>query len=435
MRKSFVLDTSVLAYDPNAFKSFHGNDVIIPIDVLYELDKLKTFPNEAGKNSRLCIRALDALCKHGAIHKGIKIENDIRLKIDTFAAPDTFGPATYIDNKILACAFNIKEKNIKKKGQPPTILVSKDINLRVRARAFDILAEDYEKDRVTVRDLYDGFRTIVDIGLAAELRNRAELFLDSHEEFKAMHPNECVYLKGEKGSSAIGRKIDDKIKLVRSTRPWGLETRNMEQAMAVDLLCDPKIPLVTMIGRAGSGKTLIGIASALEMVMERKMYQKMVVYRPIQTVGKDLGYLPGTLDEKIAPHMQAIHDSFEFLLSSKGGGDRWKVMFDMWREKEIIQLDAIAYVRGRSIPNTLMIIDESQNLSKEEMKTILTRAGQNTKIIITGDIEQIDNTNLDASNNGLTYVVEKFKDSALSGHITLSKGERSELATLASSIL
>lgn len=435
MRKTYILDTSVLIHDPNSFKSFSGNDVIIPINVLDELDKLKTFPNEAGKNARVCIRSLDALCEKGAIHKGIRIENNIMLKIDTSNNADKFGPASYVDNKILSCAYSIKEKNKKKTKPTQTVLVSKDINLRIRARVFDIQAQDYAKDKIPVSDLYDGFKVIKSSELGRALQKKEYIDICMYDELQGLLPNECVHFESENGDGlAIARRIGDRLVGIKNRKPWGLELRNKEQAFAVDMLCDPKIPLVTLIGKAGTGKTLCAISSALEMVLEQKKFNRMIIYRPIQPVGKDIGFLPGTMEEKLGPWMQAVSDSFEFLFEAKNGA-KWKTTLDRYLDDGSIQMEAITYIRGRSIPNAFILIDESQNLSKDEVKTILTRAGTGTKIVLTGDIEQIDNSYLDATNNGLSYVVEKFKHFDLAGHITFNKGERSILASKASEIL
>lgn len=435
MRKYYILDTSVLIHDPNSFKSFSGNDVIIPINVLDELDKIKNLPNEAGKNARVCIRALDTLCHQGDIHKGIKIENNILLKIDTSKTPDRFGTATYVDNKILSCAYSIRQKNSKKKNPPATILVSKDINLRIRARAFDIQAQDYEKDKIPVVELYQGYKNLVSDEIGRALIKKDFLDVRIYDELQDLKSNECLYLEAESGEGlSLGRRSGDRLLPIKNKKPWGLELRNKEQAFAVDLLCDPKIPLVSLIGKAGTGKTLCAIASALEMVLEQKKYNRMIIYRPIQPVGNDIGFLPGTMEEKLGPWMQAISDGFEFLFEAKNGS-KWKTTLDRYLDDGSIQMEAITYIRGRSIPNAFILIDEAQNLSKEEVKTILTRAGTGTKIVMTGDIEQIDNSYLDATNNGLSYVVEKFKDIDLAGHITFTKGERSLLASKAAEIL
>lgn len=435
MKKTYILDTSVLIHDPNSFRSFKGNEVIIPINVLDELDKLKTFPSDAGKNARVCIRYLDELCKKGTIHKGIKIDNNVTLKIDATQTADDFGPASYVDNKILACAYAVQQKNNKKKVPTETVLVSRDINLRVRGRASGIVAENYEKDGVAVNDMYQGFRTIVCDELGETLAAKDFLDCSITDEVKDMHPNECVHFVSEKGDGlAIGRRVGNRIVQIKNNKPWGLDMRNKEQAFAADMLCDPKLPLVSLIGRAGTGKTLIALASALHMVLEKKAYSKLIIYRPIQPVGNDIGYLPGTMEEKLGPWMQAIADSFEFLFSAKAG-HKWQMTMDRYLTDGTIQMDAITYIRGRSIPNAFILIDETQNLKKDDVKTILTRAGTGTKIVLTGDVEQIDNTGLDATNNGLSYIVEKFKSEELAGHVSFAKGERSPLATKAAEIL
>jgi PhoH-like ATPase len=226
----------------------------------------------------------------------------------------------------------------------------------------------------------------------------------------------------------------DKLRLIKKYHPWGISGRNKEQNFAFDLLMDKNIDLVTFIGKAGTGKSLITLAAAMELVCGRKEYDKFIIYRPIQSVGNDVGYLPGTMEEKLAPWFQAIMDNMEALLTVKNG-DGWKRELETFQRKGLIEMEAITYIRGRSIPNSIIMIDECQNLSKEEVKTILTRAGEGTKIILTGDIEQIDNSSLDATSNGLAYVIEKFKTSNLAGHVTFIQGERSKLATLASEIL
>lgn len=433
MRKIYILDTSVLIHDPKSFKSFHGNDVVIPISVLSELDKLKTFPTEAGKNARICVRLLDEITKQGDVNKGIKIENDILIRIDNSPANDKFGDPNYADNQILWCAYSSGKNKIYKRK--PAILVSKDINLRVRARAYEIPSEDYETDKSSAEDLYMGYSTVVSDEIGEMLATQGLIDCSQFRELSNLNPNECIHVESSEGRGlALGRKVGDKVKLIKSQEPWGLKSKNKEQAMAIDLLMDKSIPLVSLIGRAGTGKTLCAIAAALEMVLEKKMYKKLIVYRPIHTVGKELGFLPGDIDEKLMPQVVGLFDSFEFLFSSQKG-DKWKTMFEMYREKGVIEINAIAYIRGRSIPNALIILDEAQNVSQNEIKTLLSRLSDGSKAILTGDIEQIDNSSLDAMDNGLTRAVEAFRGSKLSGHITLTKGERSELATEVAKLL
>ena len=428
MRKTYILDTSALVHDPNCFLHYKENDVIIPINVIDELDKLKTFPNEVGKNARICIRTLDKLCNTGEIHKGIKLDHNITLKIETLE----IGTSDYTDNKILGLAQTIHNKNKKKE----VIVVSRDINLRIRARSIGVKAEHYEKDAVgSASEIYPGFKTIVSEGLAEELNKRDFIECDLFPDLAELMPNECVHIVSKKGDGlAIGRKCNNKLVPIKSLKPWGLDMKSKEQAFAADLLCDPKVSLVSLIGKAGTGKTLVALAAGLQMVLERKMYNKLIIYRPIQAVGNDIGYLPGSMAEKLEPWMQAISDSFEFLFSSKSG-HKWQMIMDRYLTDGTIQMEAITYIRGRSIPNAYILIDETQNLKKEDVKTILTRAGHGTKIVLTGDIEQIDNTSLDVNNNGLSYIVEKFKSVDLAGHVTFNKGERSPLASKAAEIL
>lgn len=436
MKKTYILDTSVLIHDPNSFKTFKNNEVIIPIDVLNELDKLKTFPNEAGKNARVCIRYLDDASAKGAVHKGIKIENGITLKIDTSAVNDDFGTSGYVDNKILACAFAINQTNKKKKVPVETILVSRDINLRIRGRAAGLLSESYTKDGVPISDIYAGYKSIVSDEIGDVLDAQGFVNCSIYDELKDLFQNECLYIESSEGKGlGLARRINDKLVAVKSQKPWNVDLKSKEQAFAADLMLDYKIPLTTIIGCAGTGKSLIALACSLELVLEKKKYRKLMIYRPNETIGQGHGYLPGTLDEKLYNLNLGIYDSLEFLFSNGTKNDRWKETIELYQDKGIINFEAIAYLRGRSINNSIMLIDEAQNISKSDMKSILTRAGHNTKIILTGDIEQIDNKNLDAMDNGLSYVLEKFKNSKLAGHITFTKGERSDLAEEAANIL
>lgn len=430
MRIKYILDTSVLIHDPNSFTSFVNSDVILPVAVLDELDKLKKQPNDAGKNARVAIRLIDKISDLGDVSTGIILENDIWFKIDVNNYPNDLGDSLYGDTRILACA---QATNIAHPESSVT-LVSNDINLRIRAKALSIFAEGYEKNKSSLSDLYEGIKVINHTEAGLDLLQYG--VIDPRPFQFDVHPNECLVFLDEEGHEiAMGRKVaPDKIKIVKKTYPWGISPRNKEQSFSIDLIMDPSVPLVTLIGRAGTGKSLITLATALELVLNKREYDKFIIYRPIQPVGNDIGYLPGTMEEKLAPWFQAILDNFEVLFTSSNG-DKWKTNFEAVRKKDRIQMEALTYIRGRSIPNAIILIDECQNLSKEDVKTILTRAGENTKIILTGDIEQIDNSTLDAINNGLTYAIEKFKDSDLSGHITFTKGERSKLASKASEIL
>lgn len=433
MTKIFILDTSVLIQDPTAFLSFKDNTVILPAIVLSELDKVKTYASAGGRSARIAIRYLDELCAKGEIHKGIKIDNGIELKVDT-SAYTAIGDPKYGDSKILAAAVDIKKKNPDRE----VILVSRDINLRVLARSFDIEAEDYQAGKIETDDLYSGVKIINNEAAGKELKKSGSFSKDKYE-LGEVYQNQFILFTDNDQNIVSGRLVEDTVVLVESINAWSITGRNKEQLYALDLLLDPAIPLVSLVGSAGTGKTLIALAASLELLITKKKYSKLIIYRPIQSMGNDLGYLPGSLAEKLDPWLVPIKDNLEFLVGvkpKKNGPkdpDAWKNKLAQFSDQ--IQMEALTYVRGRSIPNSIILIDEAQNLSREEMKTILTRVGVDSKIIITGDIFQIDHPHLDAMNNGLSYIVEKFKESELAGHITLTKGERSALATLAANIL
>jgi PhoH-like ATPase len=442
MRKTYVLDTSTLIYDPGAYKHFAHSDVVIPIAVLNELDKLKKLATEAGKNARVAIRLLDEISNLGDISLGIILDDDIILKVDTNwidlsgSAFRGMGDPSYGDTQILACAQSLWHLH-------PThdvVMVSNDINLRVKAKSRGIEAEAHEGEKYSLSDLYSGVRVITneDAGLALQQDGKIDPRCFGISD---LSPHECVLFEADNGDGiSMGRKVSrDCVKLVRKNYPWNIAPRNKEQIFAIDLLMDKSIDLITMIGKAGTGKSLMVLATALELVIGRKEYDKFIIYRPIQPVGNDIGYLPGTMEEKLAPWFQAVMDNFEMLLTPKGGGagggNHWRRELEERQKRGQIEMEAITYIIGRSIPNAIILVDECQNLSKEDVKTILTRAGENTKIILTGDIEQIDNSLLDATSNGLTHVIEKFKDSELAGHVTFTQGERSRLASKAAEIL
>ncbi len=430
MTKKYILDTSVLVYDPNSFNTFTDCEVVLPIAVIDELDKLKKLPNDAGKNARVAIKMLDALSALGDISVGILTDSDVLVRIDATNYPNEFGDALYGDTRILACAHNVSAQY----PDDEVVLVSRDFNLRVRFRALGLMSESYDKDRIAFSDLYSGVKSVTDEDASDKLMNDG--WIDPKAFGLDLFANECVAFLDDDGEElCYAKKSGNKLKLVKPLYPWGLSPRNKEQTFAANLIADTNIPLVTLIGRAGTGKSLVTLAAALELVLHQKKYEKFIIYRPIQPVGNDIGYLPGTMEEKLNPWFQAIMDNFEYLFTSSAGTGKWRTNFETMKKNDRIQMEALTYIRGRSIPNAIILIDECQNLSKEEVKTILTRAGENTKIILTGDIEQIDNSTLDATNNGLTYAIEKFKDSELAGHVTFTQGERSKLASKASEIL
>lgn len=436
MRTIYIFDTSTLISDPLAYTHYPDSEIVIPIAVLNELDKLKKQAGEAGKNARVCIKLLEDISQRGDISTGVELDNNILMSVDASFYDLThekfagFGDPSYGDTQILACLY---ANHVANAGHAVT-LVSNDINLRVKAKSRGIDACAHEGDKKSLSDLYPGVVTIANEDAGLDLQ--AQGSIDPRAYNISLFPNECVLFTNDAGDGiAMGRRVaSDRIRLVKKVYPWNIASRNKEQAFAMDLIMDKNIDLVTLIGRAGTGKSLIVLATALELVLQRKEYDKFIIYRPIQPVGNDIGYLPGTMEEKLAPWFQAIMDNFEFLFTSKNGGD-WKRELEMFQKKSKIEMEAITYIRGRSIPNSIILVDECQNLSKEDVKTILTRAGDNTKIILTGDIEQIDNSALDATSNGLVHVIEKFKDSELAGHVTFVQGERSKLASKAAEIL
>jgi PhoH-like ATPase len=437
MRNTYILDTSALVYDPSLYKSYPYSDLIIPIAVLGELDELKKQPGDTGRNARVAIRWLDEISNNGDISTGVLLDYDVLVKVDASyydLKDDMFaglGDPTYGDTQILACAMSNKKNHF----THDITLVSNDINLRIKAKARGIDAQSHEGSKYSLNELYAGHKTVVDDEAGIAIQTHGVIHCD---EFGLdLNPNEYVLFQSSTGDGiAMGRKIaNQEVKLLKKRHhPWGISPRNKEQTFAIDLLMDKSVDLVTLTGRAGTGKSLIVLASALELVLSKKVYDKFIIYRPIQAVGNDIGYLPGTMEEKLAPWFQAIMDNMETLFSFKNG-DSWKRELETYQRKGAIEMEAITYIRGRSIPNSIILIDECQNLTREEVKTILTRAGEGTKIVLTGDIEQIDNSTLDATNNGLTHVIEKFKDSELAGHITFTHGERSKLASRAAELL
>ena len=425
--KTFLLDTNVLLHDPSCLSVFGNNKVVIPISVLDELDKHKTRPDDVGRNARAIARALDALRKDGSLSDGVKIGNTtIRVELNhSNFVPDALDPSK-VDNKILSTALGLMQDG------ENVIVVSKDITVRVKCDALKINAEDYEKDKVAKEpdSIYSGIKTVyVSTDSINSLYTSNKVVLN-HEA----NMNEYFVLKSElsESQSALVRYIGNcEFALCKDSKKdiWGIKPRNVEQRAALDLLMNPEIKLVTIIGKAGSGKTLISLAASLQQVLTSSTYQRILISRPIQPMGKDIGFLPGSVEEKLNPWMQPVYDNLELLL----GADYQ--MIGTYKDEGLLQVEPLTYIRGRSIPNSFMLIDEAQNLSLSEIKTIITRMGENSKIVLTGDIEQIDAPHLDFSNNGLSHVVEKFKEYDISGHITLRKGERSKLATLASEIL
>jgi len=433
--KNYILDTNVLLHDPDSLLNFEENNVLIPIEVLEEIDRFKRESSELGQNARAVSRALDALRAQGHLADGVNLPNGGRLCI---LLPNGNGNGngvpgvTNVDNRILAQALAVQKAHPRTK----TILVTKDINLRIKADALGLAAEDYETDHVSIKELYTGmFEMVVPTDKWTAFRLNGEL----EYEANGHGPNEyCVLLEeSNPRRSALGR-VDvtgKKLVAIQDVRDgvWGIKPRNREQYFALDALLDERIKLVTLMGKAGTGKTLLAMAAGLKRTVLDRQFRRLVVARPTISVGKEIGFLPGTLEEKLNPWMQPIHDALE-LLSDLNMGSEYRRATDLLRSGTIV-VEALSYIRGRSIANQFMIIDEAQNLTPLEVKTIITRVGHGTKIVFTGDPYQIDNPYVDSSSNGFNYVVSRFRAQPIAAHIELQKGERSDLAELAANLL
>jgi len=431
--KNYILDTNVLLHDPHSLLSFADNHVVIPIEVIEEIDRFKRESTELGQNARTVSRMLDSFRGEGSLSEGVKLPNGGRLKVAFYRNGENHVNGNSVDNRILSLAASIQ------KGQPknPTVLVSKDINLRIKADALGLQAEDYENDRVFITDLYTGMMEMaVSADKIAAFRANSELELNGGKQY---FPNEyCTLTDAANPKRTALTKVDatgTRLIPIIDCREgvWGIKPRNREQHFAFDALLDDRVKLVTLMGKAGTGKTLLAMAAGLKRTVLDREFRRLVVARPTISMGKELGFLPGSLEEKLAPWMQPIHDALEMLSDLNMGQDHRR-SGDLMRSGSIV-VEALSYIRGRSIANQFMIIDEAQNLTPLEAKTIITRVGSGTKIIFTGDPYQIDNPYVDSSSNGFNYVVSRFRDQAIAAHIELQKGERSELAELAANIL
>ncbi len=436
MHKNYVLDTNVLLHDPRAIYNFEDNHVVIPIYVLEEIDNFKKELSERGRNAREVARQLDAFRATGkSLSDGVPLPSGGTLSVGLTIQklPDALKASQVMDNFIVGVALDVRDRD----KTIPTILVTKDVNLRIRADALGLKAEEYSAESIDVEELYSGNGEVeVSAAEVDKFYTDGALALDQKP-----HANQYLLVKDRENPShsALGRfdGATKKVQPVRKLREgvWGIRPRNKEQHFALDLLLNDDIKLVTLVGKAGTGKTLLAIAAGLQKCVEEGIYQKLLVSRPIFPLGKDIGFLPGDIEEKLNPWMQPIYDNLELLLgfskAEKKEGRSHQELIDLG----YIEIEPLTYIRGRSIPNQFMIVDEAQNLTPHEVKTIITRVGENTKIILTGDPYQIDNPYVDASNNGLTTVVERFKGEALAGHVSLTKGERSPLAELAANLL
>ncbi len=442
MDKIYVLDTNVLLHDPHSIFSFDDNDVIIPAVVLEEVDSKKRNMDEVGKNARYVSKVIDSFRRTGRLHEGVPLETGGKLRIElnhrSFHQLQKVFVEKTNDNRILAVAKNLSLEEEAKNGGKQVILVSKDVLVRVKADVLGLQAEDYLSDRVVEMErIYTGFNECyINTEVLGKFYEKQELPV-SEIANHPFYPNQFLLMKDALNSSSSALGIVDatgkKVKklLFSNESVWGVRGRNVQQIMGLELLLREDIPLVTLIGKAGTGKTLLALAAGLLQTEDLGIYKKLLVARPIVPVGKDIGYLPGEKQEKMRPWMQPIFDNLEYLFNTKKPGELDSILSGIGS----IEVEAFTYIRGRSIPEQYIIIDEAQNLTRHEVKTILTRVGERSKIVLMGDPEQIDHPYLDAYNNGLIYVVEKFKEQSISGHIKFMKGERSQLAQLAADLL
>ena len=463
MRKTFVLDTNVLLHDPQALTHFEDNAVVIPIEVVEEIDRFKRDPSEKGRNARQISRLLDGLREKGNLADGVSIDGNggtlqvVFCRSETLAQlpPELKGGNG--DNNILAVALEQLRSGLIA-DQPPVVLVTKDTNLRIKADAVGLTAQDYTTDKVDIADLYPGV-----CELSASATAMETLMAEGGLALAELPAAQGVTLQANEGVTLVDQAQPSHTLLARfdgrrqslvplqragKVRLGKVGARNREQTFALDLLLDPAVQLLTLVGKAGTGKTLLALAAGLHQVADEHLYERLLVTRPVISLGKEIGFLPGSLEEKMGPWMQPIIDNLDFLLGgsaddeaprgggTRGGGNRpprsnWTDLKGMG----LLEVEAISYIRGRSIPRQFMVVDEAQNLTPHEVKTIVTRVGEGTKIVFTGDPYQIDNPYVDAESNGLTWLVERFKGQSLAGHVTLIRGERSELAELAANLL
>jgi len=442
-KKSFILDTSTLLYNASSLRAFGSKNVVVPYPVLEELDRFKDREGEIGKNARQVVRELNELRKSGNLSEGVQVTPKGGILTVILTKGDVLAKSLNMklaDDRILNICLQVQAVMSE---DIDTILVTKDINLAVKAEALGLIAQDFTSDKLieSADDLYkgcmaaEGPAALIDRLYAGEQVTTEELATATSCE--SIEPNQYITLTANdslgKAILLRGNEGHEAVKVINKDRAsWGVSPRNKEQRFAFDALMDPDIPLVTLVGLAGSGKSLLALACALEQVQDMQLYDRLVVSRPVQPMGKDIGFLPGTLQEKMDPWMGPVKDAINFLTRKrKDGEDAYEHMI----ETGMLEVEALTYIRGRSIPNTLFLLDEAQDLTRAEIKTIISRMCENSKLIITGDVMQISNPYLDATNTGLASVVERFKSHKVAAHVTLEKGERSALATLASEIL
>jgi len=438
-KKIFVLDTNVILHDSSCINQFKDNDVVIPITVLEELDQFKTGNQTINFHAREFVRALDSLREKKLFENGIQIGSNlgrISIKLETEFHDDikiNF-PKGKADHHILNIAYCLAKEEKSK----DIILVTKDVNLRMKAKAIGIQAEDYTTDHVKdISELYKGHRLIENVSddvIDRMYSQPHEVEMDQLLEAQNVEPNESLIIKNSKKSAlAIYDPFIKMIKHVEKRSAYSIVPRNAEQTFAINILLNPQIRLVTLSGKAGTGKTLLALASALEC---RKNYKQIFMARPIVPLSnKDIGFLPGDIKSKLSPYMQPLYDNLGVIKNQFGESDKRVSLINQMLEDEKLDISPLSYIRGRSLVKIFFIVDEAQNLTPHEIKTIITRAGEGTKMVFTGDIFQIDHPYLDIHSNGLCYLIDKMKEQKLYAHINLEKGERSELAELASNLL
>lgn len=427
MTKKFVLDTNVILTDPQCIYKLGDNDIYIPLIVIEEVDKHKKGQEEKARNARAFTREIDELRQHGKLSEGVKLHTGGKLFLSVVKQDDDIIPLGLNlqnnDDLIIYTALKLD-----------AIVISRDLNVRLKCDAINVAAEDYEAGKVTVEndELYSGYSTTY-----ISRTDMDALRLTKFVSFTGEFDNQYFITKEDTNhkNSVLARyskSLGGLVPLIKSANTWGINPKNAEQHFALDALLNDDIKLVSLVGKAGTGKTLLAVAAALVKTLEQSKYTKILISRPVIPMGKDIGYLPGSINEKLDPWMQPIYDNLDYLFGEHGSSNQeWKALV----ERGIIKVEALTYIRGRSIPNQFLIVDEAQNLSPHEIKTIVTRVGEGTKVVLTGDTDQIDNPYLDAINNGLAYAVDRMKKESIVAHVELKKGERSELADLATKLM
>jgi len=422
--KNFVLDTNVLLHDPNAIRHFPKHHVVIPLRVLEEIDQFKRELSERGRSARQVARMLDELRSKGRLCDGINLDHGGTLRVAFPNGSDVLDHNGNADKLILKLALELRNGS-----SDPVIVISKDINLRLKADALGLDAEDYENGYIQSAEIYSGH---TEIEVPEEALNSFAEEGSLAVPDKSLLPNQYLLVRDETNPdhTLLGRfdaeagKVVGLLPTVEQVR--SIKPRNKEQRFALDALLNDKIKLVTLVGKAGTGKTLLAVAAGAYKTIDQRTYRRLLVSRPVFPMGRDIGYLPGTVEEKLDPWMQPIHDALDLLRQGRGDNDR---------SLDLIDIEPLTYIRGRSIPNQFLIVDESQNLTPLEVKTVITRVGHDTKIVLTGDLYQIDNPYVDITSNGLNAVVEKFRTQDIAAHVTLSQGVRSRVAELAANLL